>query len=99
MPTERFSVRGTPKAIARKALAIMKRAKIPQYKLQECSVTQRGDSYVASARWDDDGIIFLSSAELRVEAKKPYSGKGSDVEICSDGDPCTRLAERLRRGL
>ena len=99
MASERFSVRGVPKSVATKAVAIMKRAKIPQYKLQECSVTQRGDSYVASARWDDNGIIFGSSVQLRVEAKRSYSGKGSEVEITNDGAPCTRLTDRLRREL
>lgn len=99
MVSETFSVRSTPKTTVTKALTIMKRIKIPEYKLMECSVAQQGDTHVACARWEEYALLFCDSIVLRVNAKKSYSGKGTDVEVCNDGVQCARLTQKLRREL
>jgi hypothetical protein len=97
MSTESFSVRISPKTVANKALAMMRRAKLPDFKLKESGINQQGDGFVAAARWEEGGF-FGSSAELRVEARKSYSG-GTEVVITSPGDRCVKLVERLRKNL
>jgi len=97
MSTESFSVRISPKTVANKALAMMRRAKLPNLKLQECGINQQGDGFVAAARWQESGF-FGGSVELRVEARKSYSG-GTEVVIASPGEKFAGLVERLRRNL
>jgi hypothetical protein len=97
MPTETFSVRTSPKTAANKALGIMRRAKLANFKLKESGVTQREDGYIACARWEEAGF-FGGSAELRVEARKPYYGP-TEITVTAPGDKFATLAERLRKGL
>lgn len=97
MPTETFSVRTSPKTAANNALGIMRRAKLANFKLRESGVTQREDGYVAYALWEEGGF-FGGSAELRVDARKPYYGP-TEITVTTPGDRFVALAQSLRRGL
>lgn len=98
MATESFNVRGAPKTVAHKALGLIKRARLPKFKLTASGVTQDGDGFTVSARWKEDAAFFAGSAELRVQAQRGYSGT-TQVVITADGERVAALAARLRRSL
>ena len=97
MPTDTFTVRRKPKAVATKALGIMKRARLGEFKLKQSSVTQGGDGFVAKAKWEESGF-FGDSAELQVEAKEAFNG-ATEVVVTTFSDRCAKLAGRLRKEL
>ena len=99
MGTESFTVKGSPKAVAQKALGLMKRARLKNFKLKESGMAQRDEGFVASARWEEDAMFFAGSVELRVEARRAYDGGATQVVIEASDDRGSALTARLRRSL